>query len=156
MPILASFLRKNQRALKLSTLTTLDVLVTNYGKRVCPERKGHCRAFFGVTWYLFTFNSWSTLRYVESIRFLVGGKYFCSEKSNLSRLAELVTGTREERCTFLRYKHRGRSFLSLISFIGHLLTQENISGVLTEIPPLISESDLHISQVRTSKETKGR
>ena len=51
MPILASFLRKNQRALKLSTLTTLDVLVTNYGKRVCPER------FFGVTWYLFTFNS---------------------------------------------------------------------------------------------------
>ena len=32
MPILASFLRKNQRALKLSTLTTLDVLVTNYGK----------------------------------------------------------------------------------------------------------------------------
>ena len=32
MPILASFLRKNQRALKLSTLTTLNVLVTNYGK----------------------------------------------------------------------------------------------------------------------------
>ena len=31
MPILASFLRKNQRALKLSTLTTLNVLVTNYG-----------------------------------------------------------------------------------------------------------------------------
>ena len=33
MPILASFLRKNQRALKLSTLTTLNVLVTNYGKK---------------------------------------------------------------------------------------------------------------------------
>ena len=32
MPILASFLRKNQRALKLSTLTTLNVLVTNYGE----------------------------------------------------------------------------------------------------------------------------
>ena len=32
MPILASFLRKNQRALKLSTLTTLNVLVTYYGK----------------------------------------------------------------------------------------------------------------------------
>ncbi|RMX39058.1 hypothetical protein pdam_00017612, partial [Pocillopora damicornis] len=60
MPILASFLRKNQRALKLSTLTTLNVLVTNY---------------------------------------------------------------------------------------GHLLSQENISGVLTEVPPLISESDLHISQL---------
>ena len=41
-----------------------------------------------------------------------------------------------------------------MSFIGHLLTQENISGVLTEIPPLISESDLHISQVRTSKKNK--
>lgn len=68
----------------------------------------------------------------------------------------IVGGTREERCTFLRYKRRGRSFLSLMSFIGHLLTQENISGVLTEIPPLISESDLHISQVRTSKETKNR
>ena len=31
IPILASFLRKNQRALKLSTLTCLDVLVKNYG-----------------------------------------------------------------------------------------------------------------------------
>ena len=155
MPILASFLRKNQRALKLSTLTTLDVLVTNYGKRVCPGRKRHCRALFGVTLYLFIFNSWSTLRYIESIRFLVGGKYFYSQTSNLSRLAELVAGTREERCAFLRYKHRGSSFLPLMSFTGHLLTQENISGVLTEIPPLISESDLHISQVRTSKETKG-
>ena len=114
MPILASFLRKNQRALKLSTLTTLDVLVTNYGKRVCPERKGHCRAFFGVTWYL------STLRYVESIRFLVGGKYFCSQKSNLSYYSNLsytiVAGTLEERCTFSRYRHRGSSFLSLMSF----------------------------------------
>lgn len=38
-------------------------------------------------------------------------------------------------------------FVSLIS--GYLLTQENISGVLTEVPPLISESDLHISQVHT-------
>ena len=34
MPILASFLRKNQRALKLSTLTTLNVLITNYGKLI--------------------------------------------------------------------------------------------------------------------------
>ena len=49
MPILASFLRKNQRALKLSTLTTLDVLVINYGKRACPEKKRHFRAFCGVT-----------------------------------------------------------------------------------------------------------
>lgn len=32
MPILASFLRKNQRALKLSTLNTLNVLMNNYGK----------------------------------------------------------------------------------------------------------------------------
>ncbi|XP_060552206.1 cullin-associated NEDD8-dissociated protein 1-like [Ruditapes philippinarum] len=31
IPILASFLRKNQRALKLSTLACLDVLVRNYG-----------------------------------------------------------------------------------------------------------------------------
>lgn len=31
VPILASFLRKNQRALKLSTLQCLDVLVKNYG-----------------------------------------------------------------------------------------------------------------------------
>ncbi|XP_076457085.1 cullin-associated NEDD8-dissociated protein 1-like [Babylonia areolata] len=31
VPILASFLRKNQRALKLSTLQCLDVLVQNYG-----------------------------------------------------------------------------------------------------------------------------
>lgn len=32
MPILASFLRKNHRALKLSTLTLLDTLIKNYGK----------------------------------------------------------------------------------------------------------------------------
>ncbi|XP_035214585.1 cullin-associated NEDD8-dissociated protein 1-like [Stegodyphus dumicola] len=32
MPILASFLRKNHRALKLSTLTLLDTLVKNYSK----------------------------------------------------------------------------------------------------------------------------
>uniref|UniRef100_A0A0B7AHW9 TATA-binding protein interacting (TIP20) domain-containing protein n=1 Tax=Arion vulgaris TaxID=1028688 RepID=A0A0B7AHW9_9EUPU len=33
-PILASFLRKNQRALKLSTLQCLDVIVKNYGSAV--------------------------------------------------------------------------------------------------------------------------
>lgn len=36
MPILASFLRKNQRALKLSTLTLLGVLVRNYGSAITP------------------------------------------------------------------------------------------------------------------------
>lgn len=40
--------------------------------------------------------------------------------------------------------------LCYLCFSGNLLTQENISGVLTEVPPLISESDLHISQVRAS------
>lgn len=30
VPILASFLRKNQRALKLSTLAALDILLRNY------------------------------------------------------------------------------------------------------------------------------
>ncbi|XP_055935598.1 cullin-associated NEDD8-dissociated protein 1-like [Argiope bruennichi] len=63
MPILASFLRKNHRALKLSTLTLLDTLVKNY---------------------------------VE------------------------------------------------------FLTQDMISTVLSELPPLISESDLHISQLTMS------
>ena len=32
MPVLATFLRKNHRALKLATLNALDVLITNYGK----------------------------------------------------------------------------------------------------------------------------
>uniref|UniRef100_A0A8C8CBY0 TATA-binding protein interacting (TIP20) domain-containing protein n=1 Tax=Oncorhynchus tshawytscha TaxID=74940 RepID=A0A8C8CBY0_ONCTS len=36
IPILASFLRKNQRALKLSTLTALNMIVMNYTK-VCPS-----------------------------------------------------------------------------------------------------------------------
>ncbi len=31
IPILASFLRKNHRALRLSTLQCLDVMVKNYG-----------------------------------------------------------------------------------------------------------------------------
>ncbi|NWX41658.1 CAND1 protein, partial [Steatornis caripensis] len=35
-PILASFLRKNQRALKLSTLTALDMLVKNYSDSLKP------------------------------------------------------------------------------------------------------------------------
>ncbi|NXJ94380.1 CAND1 protein, partial [Corythaixoides concolor] len=35
-PILASFLRKNQRALKLSTLTALDTLVKNYSDSLKP------------------------------------------------------------------------------------------------------------------------
>lgn len=43
--------------------------------------------------------------------------------------------------------HYGYSLNFLSGFSGYLLTQENISGVLTEVPPLISESDLHISQV---------
>ncbi len=36
VPILASFLRKNQRALKLSTLAALDILVKNYNDSVTP------------------------------------------------------------------------------------------------------------------------
>ncbi|XP_071406265.1 cullin-associated NEDD8-dissociated protein 1-like isoform X1 [Pithys albifrons albifrons] len=36
LPILASFLRKNQRALKLSTLTALDILVKNYSDSLKP------------------------------------------------------------------------------------------------------------------------
>ncbi|XP_048590232.1 cullin-associated NEDD8-dissociated protein 1 [Nematostella vectensis] len=63
MPILASFLRKNQRALKLSTLTALNVLMTSYVS---------------------------------------------------------------------------------------LLSSDDISGVLAEVPPLINESDLHISQLTLS------
>ena len=39
----------------------------------------------------------------------------------------------------------------LFDFSGETLTQESIAGVLTEVPPLISESDLHISQVQTSQ-----
>ncbi|XP_071441523.1 cullin-associated NEDD8-dissociated protein 1 [Hetaerina americana] len=37
VPILGSFLRKNQRALKLSTLTLLDTLVKNYGSALTNE-----------------------------------------------------------------------------------------------------------------------
>lgn len=37
LPVLASFLRKNQRALKLATLTLLDTLVTNYSNSLTPQ-----------------------------------------------------------------------------------------------------------------------
>ncbi|ROT63807.1 hypothetical protein C7M84_018283 [Penaeus vannamei] len=37
LPVLASFLRKNQRALKLATLTLLDTLVTNYSSALSPQ-----------------------------------------------------------------------------------------------------------------------
>ncbi|XP_045123978.1 cullin-associated NEDD8-dissociated protein 1-like [Portunus trituberculatus] len=37
LPVLASFLRKNQRALKLATLTLLDTVVTNYSTALSPQ-----------------------------------------------------------------------------------------------------------------------
>ena len=37
LPNLASFLRKNQRALRLSTLALLDILVRNYTTTLTPE-----------------------------------------------------------------------------------------------------------------------
>uniref|UniRef100_A0AAR2J249 Cullin-associated and neddylation-dissociated 2 (putative) n=1 Tax=Pygocentrus nattereri TaxID=42514 RepID=A0AAR2J249_PYGNA len=37
IPILGSFLRKNQRALKLNTLTALNIIVTNYSDSILPE-----------------------------------------------------------------------------------------------------------------------
>lgn len=37
IPMLGSFLRKNQRALKLSTLTLLDVLVNSYHNSMNPQ-----------------------------------------------------------------------------------------------------------------------
>lgn len=37
IPMLGSFLRKNQRALKLSTLTLLDVLVNSYHHSMSPQ-----------------------------------------------------------------------------------------------------------------------
>ena len=37
LPNLASFLRKNQRALRLSTLALLDILVRNYTTKLTPE-----------------------------------------------------------------------------------------------------------------------
>ncbi|EEC03282.1 tip120, putative, partial [Ixodes scapularis] len=37
VPVLSSFLRKNQRALKLATLTLLDTLVRNYSSSLSPE-----------------------------------------------------------------------------------------------------------------------
>lgn len=40
IPILGSFLRKNQRALKLSTLTLLDVLVNSYHASCSPQLLG--------------------------------------------------------------------------------------------------------------------
>lgn len=41
MPILGSFLRKNQRALKLSTLHLLDWLIKNYHQNLYPDLLQH-------------------------------------------------------------------------------------------------------------------
>ena len=38
--------------------------------------------------------------------------------------------------------------MCFLFYLGNLLTQENIAGVLTEVSPLTGDSDLHISQVR--------
>lgn len=42
VPILASFLRKNQRALKLCTLAALDILLRNYRCHTPAEKHTHC------------------------------------------------------------------------------------------------------------------
>ena len=44
MPVLATFLRKNHRALKLATLNALDVLITNYGM-ISTVSNGYCNLF---------------------------------------------------------------------------------------------------------------
>ena len=58
---------------------------------------------------------------------------------------QMSTSARNSR---LRWVRDG-NFVILFSK-GAALTPENIGGVLAETPPLINESDLHISQVSES------
>ena len=45
LPVLASFLRKNQRALKLATLQLLDTLVTNYSSVITAQMMDEVNIF---------------------------------------------------------------------------------------------------------------
>ena len=53
MPILAGFLRKNQRALKMSSLTLLDTVVKNYSTQITDKNLEPVRTFFKITENLF-------------------------------------------------------------------------------------------------------
>ena len=53
MPILAGFLRKNQRALKMSSLTLLDTVVKNYSTQIADKNLEPVRTFFKITGNLF-------------------------------------------------------------------------------------------------------
>uniref|UniRef100_A0AAZ3P635 TATA-binding protein interacting (TIP20) domain-containing protein n=1 Tax=Oncorhynchus tshawytscha TaxID=74940 RepID=A0AAZ3P635_ONCTS len=77
VPILASFLRKNQRALKLSTLAALDILVKNYSDSVTPamiDAGGALSAMLEFFQALVGTGT-SSLGYMDLLRMLTGPVY---------------------------------------------------------------------------------
>lgn len=105
VPILASFLRKNQRALKLCTLAALDILLRNY-RYAQNEAKCH----------------------------LVSRHFEGRPKVVLTSVASCVP--------FFP--------VTFLLCISSAVTPVMVDAVLAELPPLISESDMHVSQMALS------
>uniref|UniRef100_A0AAR2KTU8 TATA-binding protein interacting (TIP20) domain-containing protein n=1 Tax=Pygocentrus nattereri TaxID=42514 RepID=A0AAR2KTU8_PYGNA len=72
VPILASFLRKNQRALKLSTLAALDILVKNYSDSVTPAM---IDALIALFFQALVATGTVSLGYMDLLRMLTGPVY---------------------------------------------------------------------------------
>uniref|UniRef100_A0A672JYN8 Cullin-associated NEDD8-dissociated protein 1 n=1 Tax=Sinocyclocheilus grahami TaxID=75366 RepID=A0A672JYN8_SINGR len=77
VPILASFLRKNQRALKLSTLAALDILVKNYSDSVTPAMIDAVLAELAMLEFFKALVATGTasLGYMDLLRMLTGPVY---------------------------------------------------------------------------------
>uniref|UniRef100_A0A8C1Z9H6 Cullin-associated and neddylation-dissociated 1 n=1 Tax=Cyprinus carpio TaxID=7962 RepID=A0A8C1Z9H6_CYPCA len=77
VPILASFLRKNQRALKLSTLAALDILVKNYSDSVTPAMIDAVLAELAMLEFFQALVATGTasLGYMDLLRMLTGPVY---------------------------------------------------------------------------------
>uniref|UniRef100_A0A8C1IQ60 Cullin-associated NEDD8-dissociated protein 1-like n=1 Tax=Cyprinus carpio TaxID=7962 RepID=A0A8C1IQ60_CYPCA len=77
VPILASFLRKNQRALKLGTLAALDILVKNYSDSVTPAMIDAVLAELAMLEFFQALVATGTasLGYMDLLRMLTGPVY---------------------------------------------------------------------------------
>uniref|UniRef100_A0A8K9Y5E3 Cullin associated and neddylation dissociated 1 n=1 Tax=Oncorhynchus mykiss TaxID=8022 RepID=A0A8K9Y5E3_ONCMY len=80
VPILASFLRKNQRALKLSTLAALDILVKNYSDSLIslvrsPLLQGGALSAMLEFFQALVGTGTSSLGYMDLLRMLTGPVY---------------------------------------------------------------------------------
>ena len=117
MPLLASFLRKNHRDLKLATLLCLNQLLSCYSK--C------CIHFVYIKYPTISYNS---LNLINTDSFVY--KW-------------LSTGSLLEMC-FYKWHHMFNNLYAISFYIA--VSEDLIRRVIDELPVLINDGDLYVSQ----------